>query len=141
MLAAAGDAASSDRCSRTNCSNVFGLAPPIFSIVSVTANRAASVFRLAISEAAHAPKVAQALESIARKPTRDALREIMANAKSAKLFAGDPDAMAEKFAGLLWGDLMTDLMLHVADRPSAGEIARRARDAASGLLMIYPQPG
>lgn len=100
-----------------------------------------AVFQLAISEAAHAPKVAQALESIARKPTRDALREIMANAISAKLFAGDPDAMAEKFAGLLWGDLMTDLMLHVADRPSAGEIARRARDAASGLLMIYPQPG
>jgi AcrR family transcriptional regulator len=100
-----------------------------------------AVFQLAISEAAHAPKVAQALESIARKPTRDALREIMASAKSARLLAGDPDAMAEKFARLLWGDLMTDLMLHVADRPSAGEIARRARDAASGLLMIYPQPG
>jgi AcrR family transcriptional regulator len=100
-----------------------------------------AVFRLAISEAAHAPKVAQALESIARKPTRDALREIMANAISAKLFAGDPDAMAEKFAGLLWGDLMTDLMLQVADRPSAAEIARRARDAAAGLLQIYPQPG
>jgi AefR-like transcriptional repressor, C-terminal domain len=99
-----------------------------------------AVFRLAISEAANAPKVAQALESIARKPTRDAMREIMASAKSARLLAGDPDAMAEKFAGLLWGDLMTDLMLHVADRPSAGDIARRARDAASGLLMIYPQP-
>ena len=48
--------------------------------------------------------------------------------------------MAEKFAGLLWGGLMTDLMLQVADRPSAGEIARRAREAASGLLQIYPQP-
>ena len=100
-----------------------------------------AVFRLAISEAAHAPKVAQALESIARKPTRDALRGIMANAKSAGLFAGDPDAMAEKFVGLLWGDLMTDLLLQVADRPSAGEIARRARDATTGLLQIYPQPG
>jgi AcrR family transcriptional regulator len=99
-----------------------------------------AVFRLAISEAAHAPKVAQALESIGRKPTRDALREIMANAKSAKLLAGDPDAMAGKFAGLLWGDLMTDLMLQLADRPSAGEIARRAREATAGLLQIYPQP-
>src|SRR5262245_10642245 len=37
-----------------------------------------AVFRLAISETVHAPKVAQALESIARKPTRDSLCEIMA---------------------------------------------------------------
>ena len=64
----------------------------------------------------------------------------MASAKSAKLLAGDPDAMAGKFAGLLWGDLMTDLMLQVADRPSAAEIARRAREATAGLLQIYPRP-
>ena len=49
-----------------------------------------AVFRLAISETVHAPKVAQALDSIARKPTRDALRAIMANAKSAGLVVGDP---------------------------------------------------
>ena len=48
------------------------------------------VFRLAISETVHAPKVAQALDTIARKPTRDALRAIMANAKSAGLVVGDP---------------------------------------------------
>ena len=100
-----------------------------------------AVFRLAISEAVRAPKVAQALESIARKPTRAALREIMANARSAGLLAGDPDTMAEKFAGLLWGDLMTDLLLQVADRPSAGEIARRAVEATTGVLQIYPEPG
>ena len=86
-----------------------------------------AVFRLAISETVHAPKVAQALDTIARKPTRDALRTIMATAKSAGLLAGDPDAMAEKFLGLLWGDLMTGLLLQVADRPSTAEIARRAR--------------
>src|SRR6476620_10862013 len=49
-----------------------------------------AVFRLAISETVHAPKVAQALDSIARRPTRDALQEIMANAKSAGLVPGDP---------------------------------------------------
>ena len=32
-----------------------------------------AVFRLAISETVHAPKVAQALESIARKPTRNSI--------------------------------------------------------------------
>ena len=100
-----------------------------------------AVFRLAISETVHAPKVAQALESIARKPTRDSLREIMANARSAGLFGGDPAAMTEQFLGLLGGDLMTGLLLQVANRPSADEIARRAREATTGLLHIYPEPG
>lgn len=100
-----------------------------------------AVFRLAISETVHAPKVAQALESIARKPTRDSLRAIMANAKSAGLFGGDPDAMIDQFLGLLWGDLMTGLLLQVAHRPSAGEIARRAREAVIALLHLYPEPG
>ena len=100
-----------------------------------------AVFRLAISETVHAPKVAQALDSIARRPTRDALQEIMANAKSAGLVPGDPSAMTEKFLGLLWGDLMTGLLLQAVNRPSAGEIARRAQDAATALLQIYPEPG
>ncbi len=100
-----------------------------------------AVFRLAISETVHAPKVAQALETIARKPTRDALRAIMANAKSAGLVVGDPDAMTEKFLGLLWGDLMTGLLLQVADRPSAAQIARRARDTTMAFLQIHPEPG
>jgi AcrR family transcriptional regulator len=100
-----------------------------------------AVFRLAISETVHAPKVAQALESIARKPTRDALREIMANARSAGLLDGDPAGMTEQFLGLLWGDLMTGLLLQAADRPSATEIARRAREATAGLLHIYPKRG
>jgi AcrR family transcriptional regulator len=100
-----------------------------------------AVFRLAISETVHTPKVAQALEAIARKPTRDALRAIMANAKSAGLLVGDPDAMTEKFLGLLWGDLMTGLLLQVADRPGAAEIARRARNTAAAFLQIYSEPG
>ena len=100
-----------------------------------------AVFRLAISETVHAPKVAQALDSIARKPTRESLRVVMANATSAGLFLGDPDAMTEKFLGLLWGDLMTGLLLQAAARPSAGEIARRAREATLALLQLYPGPG
>jgi AcrR family transcriptional regulator len=99
-----------------------------------------AVFRLAISESVHAPKVAQALDSIARKPTRDSLRAIMAGARTAGLLAGDPDAMAEKFFGLLCGDLMTGLLLGVADRPGAAEIARRASEATAALLEPYPEP-
>jgi AcrR family transcriptional regulator len=100
-----------------------------------------AVFRLAISETIHAPKVAQALETAARKPTRDALRAIMATAKSAGLLNDDPNAMAEKFLGLLWGDLMTGLLLQVTDRPTAPEIARRARETTIAFLKIYPAPG
>ena len=100
-----------------------------------------AVFRLAISETVHAPKVAQALETIARKPTRDALRAIMTKAKSAGLLSGDAEPMVEKFLGLLWGDLMTGLLLQAAGRPTATEIARRAREATIALLKIYPEPG
>ena len=99
-----------------------------------------AVFRLAISETVHAPKVAQALDTLARKPTREALRAIMAGAKSAGVVAGETDAMAEKFLGLLWGDLMTGLLLQAASRPTAAEIARRAREATVALLNIYPAP-
>lgn len=98
-----------------------------------------AVFRLAISEAVHAPKVAQALESIARKPIRDSLRSIMTKAKSAGLLSGDPDAMTETFFGLLWGDLMTGLLLQAVDRPSTGEIARRARHATRALLQLHSE--
>jgi hypothetical protein len=85
--------------------------------------------------------VAQALETAARKPTRDALRAIMATAKSAGLLNDDPNAMVEKLLGLLWGDLMTGLLLQVTDRPTAPEIARRAREATIAFLRIYPAPG
>ena len=100
-----------------------------------------AVFRLAISESVHAPKVAQALDSMARKPTRDSLRAIMANARSAGLLVGDPDAMTEKFLGLLSGDLMTGLLLQTAKRPTAGEIAGRASEATTAFLRLYPEPG
>jgi hypothetical protein len=99
-----------------------------------------AVFRLAISETVRAPEIAQALESIARKTTRDALREIMANAKSAGLVLGDPSGMTEQFLGLLWGDLMTGLLLQIANRPSASVIARRASDATTAFLQLYPEP-
>jgi AcrR family transcriptional regulator len=97
-----------------------------------------AVFRLAISETVHAPRVAEVLESIARGPTRDSLREIMAKARSAGLCEGDPAVMTEQFLGLLWGDLMIGLLLQAADRPSNGEIARRAREATMGVLHLHP---
>jgi hypothetical protein len=62
-----------------------------------------AVFRLAIAEAVNAPEVAQALDSIAIKAGRAALRDILAQAQSSGLLNGQPAEMAERFTGLLWG--------------------------------------
>jgi AcrR family transcriptional regulator len=98
------------------------------------------VFRLAIAEAVHAPQVARALESIGRGTSRAALRDIMAQAKASGLLDGRPAELAEQFGGLLLGNLMIDLLLGVARRPSARHIAERARDAAVAFLQLHPLP-
>lgn len=98
-----------------------------------------AVFRLAIAEAIRTPEVAQALDSKAGETSRAALREVMTRARSSGLVSGRPTEMAERFAGLLWGNLMINLLLRVTDRPTPREIARRARDAAAAFLQLYPQ--
>jgi hypothetical protein len=49
--------------------------------------------------------------------------------------------MTEQFAGLLWGNLMMSLLLRAVDRPSPGEITRRAEAATAAFLQLHPQPG
>ena len=97
-----------------------------------------AVFRLAISEATHAPEVARTLDSIAREKSRMALRKIMARAQASGLLTGRPADLANQFAGLLWRDLQVTLLLGVAERPNAREIERRARDAAAAFLQLHP---
>ena len=96
-----------------------------------------AVFRLAIAEAVRAPEVARALNSTGVETSRAALREIMTRARSAGLLGGEVAEMAEQFAGLLWGNLITGLLLRVAERPSSREIARRADAATAALLQLY----
>ena len=96
------------------------------------------VFRIAIAEAVRAPEVARTLDSIGRETSRAALRKIMAQARSAGVVDGQPAEMVQRFAGLLWGDLMVSLLLRVANRPSPDEITRRARDATVAFLKLYP---
>jgi len=100
--------------------------------------RVIAVFRLAIAEVVQAPEVARALDSIGREASRAALRKVMAQAKAAELVTGRPADLAEQFAGLLWRDLMVSLLLGVAERPPAREIAGRARDAAAAFLQLHP---
>ncbi len=99
-----------------------------------------AVFRLAIAEVVQSPEVARALDSIGREAGRAALRKIMAEAQASGLLTGRPAELAAQFAGLLWHDLMVSLLLGVAERPNAREIARRARDAAAAFLQLHPAP-
>jgi hypothetical protein len=99
-----------------------------------------AVFRLAIAEAVQAPEVARALDSIGREASRAALRKIMARAQASRLLTGRPAELAQQFSGLLWRDLMVSLLLGVAERPGAREVAGRARNAAAAFLQLHPLP-
>ncbi len=96
-----------------------------------------AVFRLAIAEAVRAPEVARILDSVGRKVSRSALQSFMKRARDAGLVHGRPDELVEQFWGLLWGRLMVDLLLGVADRPTSQAMARRARDAAEAFVRLH----
>ena len=98
------------------------------------------VFRLAIAEALHAPEVARTLDSTGREATRAALRQIMSRARAAGLLDGRPAELAEQFGTLLWGNIMVNLLLGVAERPSSREVAARARDATATFLQLHQPP-
>jgi AcrR family transcriptional regulator len=96
------------------------------------------VFRLAVAEAVRAPEIGRALDSIGREASRAALRDIMAQAATFGLVSGVPAKLADQFGSLLLGDLMMSLLLGVARRPSAREIADRAQDAVGAFLQLHP---
>lgn len=97
-----------------------------------------SMHRLAIAEATRSPEVARALQSMARQPIRALLKEILHDARSQGLLAGDPADMTEQFLGLLWGDLMMNLLLRTVETPGAAELKRRAGHAARAFVRLNP---
>jgi AcrR family transcriptional regulator len=96
-----------------------------------------AAFRLAIAEAIHAPEVARALDSIGRETSRTALRAIMSSAQASGLLNGRPQTLADQFGRLLYGDLLINLLLGVAERPTPREIAARTRDAVAAFLRLH----
>ncbi|HWW78109.1 MAG TPA: TetR/AcrR family transcriptional regulator [Steroidobacteraceae bacterium] len=98
------------------------------------------VFRLAITEAQRAPEVARTLET-AREAVRATLCNVVTQAQvDGLLAAGDPAEIAGRYLGLLWGDLMVGVLLRIREAPGPQEAERRARDAATDLLRLYPEP-
>jgi AcrR family transcriptional regulator len=101
------------------------------------------MFRLAIAEAERTPEIAQALESLGRETTRAALRQVLTQAQTAGLLAGDAAELGEQFMALLWGNLMMNRLLNVAKPPTPGEARRRADNAAAAFLSLHstgPKP-
>jgi AcrR family transcriptional regulator len=100
-----------------------------------------ATFRLAITEATRSPEIAQALDSAGRAATRRALAELLASAQSARLMgAGEPEAMAMQYLGLVWEGLMVGLLLGVAATPGTAETERRATEATAAFMRLHPDP-
>ena len=99
-----------------------------------------AVFRLAIGEAAHAPEVARALNSIGREAARRTLHQIITRAHAAKLLKDDAAELSEQFVALLWGNLRLDLLLGVVEQPSAAQLGDRARKATVAFMQLHSLP-
>ena len=100
-----------------------------------------AVYWLAVAESRQAPEVARLLDSAGRGASRAALARTLGQAQKEKLIRdGDPAAMAVDFFALLWGDLLLQLLLRVAEPPSPQAMERRARDATEKFFTLYSQP-
>jgi AcrR family transcriptional regulator len=96
-----------------------------------------AVFRLAIAEAGNSPEVAQALGR-ARHANRAALGQTLVAAQQRGLIQpGDAAAMAADFLGLLWDDLLLQLLLRTVDAPSPHAVQQMARRATKNFLTLY----
>lgn len=109
----------------------------VATLSGVTEPHVLAVFRLAIGEAAKSPELARGLNRFGRDPNRRVLHEILSQARSHKLIAdGGMTELVEEFVGLLWGSLLTELLLGAAARPTSREINHRAERAAAAFLAL-----
>jgi AcrR family transcriptional regulator len=100
-----------------------------------------AVYWLAVSESDKAPEVARLLDDVGRGASRAALAQTLAQAQAEGLIgAGKPAAMAIDFFALLWGDLLLQLLLRVADPPTPQALEQRAREATDKFLRLYSPP-
>ncbi|MBI3675352.1 MAG: TetR/AcrR family transcriptional regulator [Proteobacteria bacterium] len=101
-----------------------------------------AVHRLVIAESQHSPELATILDREGRQANVGALVELMSQAQARGLLAtGDPQHFASLFSSLLWGDLFSRLLMRVEKTPSAGEIARRSREATRAFLELHAASG
>jgi AcrR family transcriptional regulator len=103
----------------------------------VTDDHVLAVHRLAIAESARSPDVAQTLDRFGRRQVRQAVVTLFEKARERGLVEGDADAMADAFCSVLLSDVILRLLLGVARKPSAKEMAHRAQVATELSLDVY----
>jgi len=96
-----------------------------------------ALYRLTIAESGNAPDVARTLES-GRQANRTALRRTLAAAQeSGFIQPGDTAVMTNDFLGLVWGDLLLQLLLQVTAQPSPQALERMALRTTKNFLKLY----
>jgi AcrR family transcriptional regulator len=104
----------------------------------VTDDDVIAVHRLVIAESARSPDIAHALDRFGRERVRDAVIGLFEKAQERGLIGQeDPDAMADLFCSVLLSDVILRLALRVIRKPSAKEMAQRARVATELSLQIH----
>lgn len=93
--------------------------------------------RLAAAESVRAPELAATLNENGRNANHRALAGVLREAQEAGLIGdGDPRELAGQFLSLMWGDLLSRLMMGVAERPGERELEKRAKDATAAFLVL-----
>lgn len=97
-----------------------------------------AMHRLAAAGARRTPELALVLHT-GWDGGRRTLARLLAGAQLRSLLGpGEPLLQAEQFGGLLWGNLLVDLILGIVDPPGEAEVQARARNAAAALLKLHP---
>jgi AcrR family transcriptional regulator len=100
------------------------------------------VFRLAITEARRSPQVAALLNQAGRETNHAVLAGLLEQAQSLNLIAhGAPRELAGRFLALLWGDLLLQLLLRIAKRPTRAQAQARAVLATQDFMKLYGRSG
>ena len=97
-----------------------------------------ALYRLAIAESDRSPAIGHLLESNGREANRAALEGLTSARANHLVGAAEPAEMAQRFAALLWDDLLVRLLLRTANSPTPAELEQRARAATAALLALYP---
>lgn len=130
----------------SDVANLEGLAATLKSLgrailAGVTDDDVLAVHRLAIAELVRSPDIAATLDRAGRGEIRKAVTDLIAKSQALGLIVeGDAAEMAEQFCSVLFSDVLIRLILRVARKPSAREIARRAENATELLLKLYAAP-
>jgi AcrR family transcriptional regulator len=101
-----------------------------------------ALYRLAVSEAATSPEVGRALDTFGKEANKRTLADFIRQAQAARLLGkGDPSTIAHQFMALLWAGTMLGLLLRAEEPPTRATAQRRAREAAQGILRLFPPQG